>query len=96
MKIDQIPAIESFAQKTTSKPENDNTSFGNILSDAIKNTNQTESDDVAQTVGLLSGDVNDLHTTMIAMEKADISLQFTMQIRNKILDAYKEVMSMQV
>ncbi len=96
MQINQISGIDSLSKNTLNKTASDNTSFGNILSDAINITNQNEQEDVAQTVGMLSGDVNDLHTAMLAMEKADISLQFTMQIRNKILDAYNEVMRMQV
>ena len=42
------------------------------------------------------GKTNNLHQVMIAGEKADIALQLTMQIRNKILDAYNEIMRMQV
>ena len=96
MQINQISGADSLTKNLSNNTKSDNTSFGDILKDAINITNQNEQEDVAQTEGLLSGDVNDLHTSMIAMEKADISLQFTMQIRNKILDAYNEVMRMQV
>jgi flagellar hook-basal body complex protein FliE len=39
---------------------------------------------------------DNLHQVMIASEKADIALQFTVQIRNKILEAYQEIMRMNV
>jgi len=38
----------------------------------------------------------DIHTTMIAVEKADMTFQLMMQIRNKITSAYEEIMRMQV
>jgi flagellar hook-basal body complex protein FliE len=38
----------------------------------------------------------DIHNTMIAIEKADLSFQMMMQIRNKIINAYEEIMRMQV
>ncbi|MCF8107127.1 MAG: flagellar hook-basal body complex protein FliE [Desulfohalobiaceae bacterium] len=43
-----------------------------------------------------SGGKADLHEVMIAMEKADISLRLLVQVRNKAVDAYKEIMRMQV
>jgi len=42
------------------------------------------------------GKTDNIHQVMIAAEKADIALQFTLQIRNKILDAYNEIMRMQI
>ena len=51
-------------------------------------------DDAAQR--LVLGKNADIHSTMIALEKADISFQFLMQIRNKIITAYETVMRTQV
>ena len=44
----------------------------------------------------MSGEVEDVHTAMIAMQKADLSFQLLMQVRNKLVEAYREVMRMQV
>ena len=44
----------------------------------------------------MSGESQDLHTTVIAMQKADLSFQMMMQVRNKIVQAYQEIMRMQV
>lgn len=54
---------------------------------------QNVGQEVTQLVGEGKGDLQD---TIIAMEKADISFRLMMQIRNKVLDAYQEVMRMQV
>lgn len=43
-----------------------------------------------------AGDEKNLHAAMIAMEKADISLRYMVQVRNKAIDAYQEIMRMQV
>ena len=70
--------------------------FANILSDAMKTADETDATATAGTEALLSGNVNDLHDVVIEAEKADIALRLTVQIRNKAIDAYSEVMRMQV
>ncbi len=45
---------------------------------------------------MVSGRNKNIHETMLAVEKADLSLKLMMQVRNKVLDAYREVMRMQV
>ncbi len=45
---------------------------------------------------LQTGQTHNLHGVMIAMEKADISMRLLMQVRNKVIDAYQEIMRMQV
>jgi flagellar hook-basal body complex protein FliE len=44
----------------------------------------------------MTGESQDLHTTVIAMQKADLSFQMMMQVRNKIVQAYQEIMRTQV
>jgi flagellar hook-basal body complex protein FliE len=46
--------------------------------------------------GLISGKNVSLHQTMIAMEEASISFQLMVEVRNKMLEAYQELMRMQV
>ena len=45
---------------------------------------------------LVAGRNKNIHETMLAIERADSSLKLMMQVRNKVLDAYREVMRMQV
>jgi flagellar hook-basal body complex protein FliE len=83
-----------------SKPEDSkltgSNSFGSVLKDAIMDINklQTDADKAISKVQL--EDAGSIHEAMIALEKAGISFQVMMQVRNKILDAYQEVMRMQV
>ena len=50
----------------------------------------------AKQVELLVTDNKDIHGTMLALEKADLSMRLMLQIRNKLVSAYEEVMRMQV
>ncbi|RKY86908.1 flagellar hook-basal body complex protein FliE, partial [candidate division KSB1 bacterium] len=45
---------------------------------------------------LLTGEIKDVHDVMVAVEKANTSFELMMEIRNKMLDAYREIMRMQV
>ena len=71
-------------------------SFGEALASALGQVNglQAEADVQAQLVA--TGEAQDLHTAAIAMERAELALQATVQITQKAIDAYREVSRMQV
>jgi flagellar hook-basal body complex protein FliE len=71
-------------------------SFAATLKDAVGqvNTLQKESDHKMQE--LATGKSQNIHETMIAAEKADIALRLMVQVRNKMIEAYQEMMRMQV
>lgn len=71
-------------------------SFQQFFADAIQKTNQAQATAEDQQRQLLVGDSDNIHDVMIAMEKASLSLQLTMAVRNKVIDAYQEVMRMQI
>jgi len=54
-----------------------------------------QGDAATQVAQLLNGKGADLHSAMIAVEKADLSFQLMMQVRNKIVQAYQQISSMQ-
>ena len=70
-------------------------SFGEVLKDAIKDVNQLQKQSDEEIQKLMTGEVNDVHTALLAVQKADLSFQMMMQIRNKIVQAYQEIMRMQ-
>ena len=61
--------------------------------DAV-NTDQLQAD--ASIKDLVAGKTKNIHETMLQIQKADLSLKAMMQVRNKILEAYKEIIRMQV
>ena len=71
--------------------------IGSNFEKLIQEVNQQKLQAEAKQVELMtSGDKKDIHGTMIALEKADISMRLLLQIRNKLVSAYEEVMRMQV
>ena len=69
--------------------------FGNFLKDAIDQVNNLEKSSSGELEKFLD-EKTDLHSVMIALEKADLSFQTMMQVRNKIVSAYQEIMKSQV
>jgi flagellar hook-basal body complex protein FliE len=70
--------------------------FGEFLSEALSNVNQLQNDAKQASLNLAAGRIQDISEVTIAAEKATVALQLTMQVRNKVVDAYQEVMRMQV
>ena len=71
-------------------------SFGDILKDSVEKANLDQHQADTAIKELVAGRSKNIHETMLSIEKADSSLKLMMQVRNKILDAYKEIMRMQV
>lgn len=69
--------------------------FSNALKDAVKEVNALEEESNVEVEKFLNNE-SDLHSVMIALEKADLSFQVMMQVRNKIVQAYQEIMRTQV
>jgi flagellar hook-basal body complex protein FliE len=80
----------SLSPSTTSEP-----GFRDILHSAIDDIQQLEGQAEAKVAGVLDGSGTDVHSAMIAVEKADLSFQLMMQVRNKIVSAYEEISRMQ-
>jgi len=97
--IDNIGYIDKSSIESIRKPlgtPNKEKGFGDMVKTAIKEVDDLhEKADVA-VENLARGDVRDLHSTMIAMEKASISFELLMQVRNKVIDAYSEIKRMSI
>ncbi|GGE65589.1 flagellar hook-basal body complex protein FliE [Priestia taiwanensis] len=70
------------------------TSFSTVLKDAINQVNEAQlASDKATNLLIKGGDI-ELHDVMIAAEKSSVMLQTTIEVRNKVVEAYQEVMRM--
>jgi len=69
--------------------------FGATLKSAIDRVGELSDASDKEVSELVQGERQDIHSVMIAVEKADIAFQLMMQVRNKILNAYQEVSKMQ-
>lgn len=78
------------------EPTKSDHSFGDMLNNALKQVENDVKGAQELSEKLSTGEVKDLHQVMVAMEKANLGLQLTVQIRNKVVEAYQEIMRMQV
>jgi flagellar hook-basal body complex protein FliE len=86
---------KTFPQPAQPKDQTGGGGFGNFLKEAIDQVNGVEKASHGELDKFLNEDT-DLHSVMISLEKADLSFQVMMQVRNKIVQAYQEIMKTQV
>ena len=79
-----------------SEPQSGSLSFGQMLTDTISQVNRQQLNADASINNLVTGKQTDIHQTMIAMEKASVSFELLMQIRNKVISAYDRIMRMPI
>lgn len=70
-------------------------SFADTLRGALDEMGNLQASADTKVAGVLDGSGADVHTALIAVEKADLSFQLMMQVRNKIVSAYQEISRMQ-
>jgi len=70
------------------------TSFKDVFSSAIGEVENSRSSAAKSVDQFLSGDGGDLHSTILATQRADLEFQMFMQVRNKVVSAYQEIMKM--
>jgi flagellar hook-basal body complex protein FliE len=94
----QNPAQAAVGPAIGRKPEPplNSASFGNMLTDSIEQVNRLQVEADSKINDLATGKQPDIHRTMIAMEKASISFEMLMQIRNKVISAYDSIMRMPI
>jgi len=71
-------------------------SFGQMLEGSMERVNQLQKEADVNISNLANGQQTDIHQTMIAVEKASVSFELLMQIRNKVIAAYDQIMRMPV
>lgn len=73
----------------------ENLSFARVLKDALDKVNETQLEAQKLARDFTLGKVENIHTVTIAAQKAELALDLTLAIRNKVIEAYKELMRMQ-
>lgn len=94
--INSLTKISSLPKITDNNTKTGTTDFSNILNEAIDKVNTLQLESEALTNSFLSGETDNIHNVMIASSKANLALQMTIQVRNKVMDAYNEIMNMQI
>ena len=91
IKLDLNPIMSKGIKSDLIKPVGTEQNFGEILSKAIDDVNSVQVE--SRTMGhlLAIGEIDNLHDVKIAGQKAELTLNLMVEVRNKILDAYNEI-----
>ena len=98
MQIDALTALQQATPVKTEKTPGvgQTLNFGDVLAQALDKLNQVQGSADELAGKFIAGGITDLHQVTIAMQEAKLSLQLAVEVRNKIVEAYQEVMRMQV
>lgn len=101
--IDQmLSTLRATAAQAASKPQEaqapaGGVDFATVLKNSIEQVNQTQQQAETLAANFAAGDGNaNLHDVMIALQKANVSFQEMVQVRNRLVSAYQDVMNIQV
>lgn len=90
MELARLKSSGGVGQAESTNEEGNN--FGKVLEDAISEVNELQKDsNESVEKQMLASEGTELHTTMLQIQKAEVSFQTMMQVRNKILKAYEEI-----
>ncbi len=90
--------LNNFA-KSTSLVQGEDDSFSSVLSSAmgaVNETNELQNSAESAEIQFALGESDNTHDLLIAESKAAVALQYTVAVRDKIIDSYKEIMQMQI
>jgi flagellar hook-basal body complex protein FliE len=93
MHIDQIQAFQETLRKNqaASPSTAQQQDFHELLTGAIEEVNRLQNASDQSIHDLMTGKSNDINSTVMAVQQADTSFRMMMQVRNKIIEAYKEI-----
>jgi len=94
--VTRAGAIQPQAVVKQPTPAEVTKSFSSFLTDAIDQVNEAQVDSAKLTERFAAGQVQDIHQVMVASQKSSILLQLTMQVRNKVIESYQEIMRMPI
>jgi len=94
--ITGLESLNKIGNSQNNAIENPVESFANILENAYNNVRETSEVSKQDAMDLANGNIDNLHQIIINSEKASTALEFTVQITNKAIGAYSEIMRMQI
>ena len=94
--LQPLPGAPQTGLGAASEGPQEGVAFGDLLKQALQEVNQVSTQAEGEARNLMTGESADMHTAMLAVQKADLSFQMMMAVRSKLIDAYREVMRMQM
>jgi flagellar hook-basal body complex protein FliE len=89
--IKSLSTADLLTNKSSNPAEGSSTNFAQELKNALGNVNQMQVDSEKAMSDIATGSVKDLHQAAIAIDTAEISMKLMLEVRNKALNAYKEI-----
>jgi len=89
-------AINPLTSANEQNKTNNDKSFQNMLNDAVKDVNKQQVEGYKAMEGIATGKVTNLQEAVQQIEEAELSMKLGLEVKNKALNAYKEVMRMQI
>ena len=101
LNLTQLPSIQPLGEAGRAIPKaagltEDGASFGDLLKQAMQEVDAVQHTAQQEARNLMTGEATDMHSAILAVQKADVSFQMMMAVRSKLIDAYREVMRMQM
>ncbi len=96
MRIDKIMNEGILNSNTITSERNSKVDFSELLLNSLEKVNNLQNTANKMDEDLVLGKTDNIHSVMIASQKAEISLSFAVEVRNKLLEAYKEIMRIQI
>ncbi len=97
MNINNINQLNNLNNKTnTNNTNNIGNEFSSLLKNSINDLNKNQENAEAAMTDIATGEVKDLHQAAIAISKAETSMKFMLEVRNKAINAYKEISRTQI
>jgi flagellar hook-basal body complex protein FliE len=93
--VSATPAIQAPKVDSVASQQNGG-EFQSLLNSAIQNVSSAQNNADAAVQSFLSGETDEIHSTILATQRADLQFDMFMQVRNKVVSAYQEIMRMQV
>lgn len=93
--VNQLNLSKFNKDITTEKSKNDGANFTDYIMKAIDNVSNTEKEAIKLGEMLAVGETDNLQEVMVASEKANLTLSFAIEVRNKVVAAYNEINRMQ-
>ncbi len=88
--------VAQQSSETSKRKEEPKKSFADVLKESLAEVNRMQMDAEEALKALATGKEQDIQKVMVTLQKADVSLKLLMEVRNKALEAYQEIMRMQV
>ena len=95
-KLSGLSTADLLKNKGSASPLSGGKDFGQVLKDSLGEVNTLQQTSEKAMSDIATGQVKDLHQASIAIDKAEISMKLMLEVRNKAISAYKEVLRTQM